>query len=491
MRPIYVFFDEKRRKFSLFYVKICIFGKNVVPLQSRLKKRCISRSRAEVARQAHNLKVGGSIPSSATSMKKNIILVWLTCALSVSAVERVSLNELQSNWSRYTNHTVTLTTPLVVCGSFYDSLVLAPHRLFCPEERAVGLADGDSSSYRQIIEENRAASIVLHCKNRYYDVRTGDILRGLRARVTGERHLLTGQSVRTCHKPQGCLKRAKRDELRIVGTNIENYFADLGGYATQRTTVKQQTLKTRKVAKALRKMHADIFAVCEMQVGAKAPEMLLDALNKHGNKYDYVPMVQTNADQIGGAYIYNKERVRPYARWLSAYADTANHYHSRIVAQGFETTKDGKRFVVSLSHFKSKRAGRGNYDTHLKRMTNADSLLAMLPKAVKQFGDEDVLLLGDYNCYSQEGPVQKVIRAGYRDMLPLGMPEDYSYSFKGEAGYLDRCFASPSMAEQVVRVRPWHVNADWYYQHGAYKLKDKSHHRYADHDPIIVDIKLQ
>jgi hypothetical protein len=39
-------------------------------------------------------------------------------------------------------------------------------------------------------------------------------------------------------------------------------------------------------------------------------------------------------------------------------------------------------------------------------------------------------------------------------------------------------------------VRPWHVNADWYYQHGAYKMKDKTMHRYADHEPIIVDVKL-
>ena len=114
----------------------------------------------------------------------------------------------------------------------------------------------------------------------------------------------------------------------------------------------------------------------------------------------------------------------------------------------------------------------------------------MLPKATELFGDEDILLLGDYNCYTQEQPIQTIVRAGYADMLPQGQAKDYSYSYKGEAGYLDRCFASPTMASQIVRVRPWHVNADWYYQHGAYKMKDKSLHRYADHDPIIVDIKL-
>ncbi|MBQ5379121.1 MAG: secretion protein Por, partial [Paludibacteraceae bacterium] len=162
-----------------------------------------------------------------------------------------------------------------------------------------------------------------------------------------------------------------------------------------------------------------------------------------------------------------------------------------MFALGFEDIRTGERLIISLNHFKSKRPGRNQYDTNARRMQNADSLLAMLPQAMTLYTDEDVLLLGDYNCYTQEQPIQAIVRAGYADMLPLGSSADYSYSYKGEAGYLDRCFASPSMATQIVRVRPWHINADWYYQHGAYRMKDKSLHRYADHDPIVVDIILK
>ena len=79
--------------------------------------------------------------------------------LSVSAVERVSLEQLQADWSRYANRMVQVTTPLVVCGSYYDSLILAPERLYCPEERAVGLAEGDSTDYWRIQASNRANSI--------------------------------------------------------------------------------------------------------------------------------------------------------------------------------------------------------------------------------------------------------------------------------------------------------------------------------------------
>jgi predicted extracellular nuclease len=424
-------------------------------------------------------------------MKKAVLIFFLLSTLSVSAVERVSLEQLKSVWSKYTNQVVELTTPLVVCGSFYDSLILAPERLFCPEERAVGLADGDSTLYYAIAAQNKAASIVVNCRNSYYNVRCGDRVNGLTARVTGARHFVTGKPVKTKHVAQDKLPKPKKGELRVVGANIENYFADLGGYATKRTTPEQQAMKTTKLVKALKAMNADVIACCEMQVGDKAPTMLLEALNKGGKKYAYVSMPLQNMDRIGGCFIYNTDRVRVYAEPLSAYKDTASHYYGRMFAVGFEEIASGEKLIIGVNHLKSKRPGRGNYDTHLKRMDNADSLLAMLPQAVTHFADEDILLLGDYNCYTQEGPIQKIVRAGYADLLPLGEEGDYSYCFKGELGYLDRCFGNASMAKQVVRVRPWHINADWYYSHGAYKMKDKSYHRYSDHEPIIVDIKLK
>jgi len=430
-------------------------------------------------------------------MKKHLLIcTFCLVALTVVSGERVSLEELQSDWNKYINHSVTISTPLVVCGSFYDSLVLAPQRLFSPEEIAEGLADGDSTQYFAIQAQNRESSVVVHCRNAYYEVRSGDIVRNLQARVTSERHLVSGKGVQTRHTPKDRLPRSKKGELRVVGANIENYFADLGGYAQKKTTPVQQAFQTQKLVKGLRAMHADVFAFCEMQVGDKAPKMLLAELNKKGPKYAYVSMGLADKDRIGGAFIYNTERVRPCGEWLTAYQDTSSHYCARVALQGFETIgakgdPAGQRFIISLSHFKSKRVGRGAYNTNEKRVENADSLLAVIPLAIERYGDEDLLLLGDYNCYTQEEPIQKIVRAGYADMLPHGTAKDYSYNYKGESGYLDRCFANPSMAEQIVRVRPWHVNADWYYQHGFYKMKDSSYHRYSDHDPIIVDLKLR
>ena len=422
-------------------------------------------------------------------MKRHTFLLVLLYALSVSAAERVSLEQLQSDWTKYVNQTVVISTPLVVCGNFYDSLVLAPERLVCPEERAVGLADGDSTRYYELAAHNYRSSICVHCRNNYYSVRTGDKVHGLKARVTAERQLVTGQSVKTRHAAKSRLPKKNKGEMRIVGANIENYFAVLGGYAHRKTTPAQQALQTRKLAKGLQRMKADLFAMCEMQKGDKAPKMLLEELNKHGDKYAYVDMGWSNQDRISGCFIYRKDRIRPVGPWFSAYQDTTSHYHVRMVTQCFEEIATGERFVISLNHLKSKR--KGKVDTNTQRMQNTDSLLVMLPKALAVYGDEDVLLLGDYNCYTQEQPIQTIVRAGYADMLQVYCADDYSYSYHGEVGYLDRCFANPTMQTQIVRVMPWHINADWYYSHEASKMRDKTYHRYSDHDPIIVDVRLK
>lgn len=424
-------------------------------------------------------------------MRKHLFFLFLCSALVASAAERVTLDQLRADWAKYHDRVVTVTTPLVVCGSFYDSLILSPERLYCPEERAVGLEEGDSTAYWQLRQANAAVSLVVHCRNNYYKVRTGDRVRAFTARVTGERHMVTGAGVKTRHAKTDRLPKPGKGEIRIVGANIENYFADLGGYAHRRTKPEQQAVKTQKVVQAMKAMRADVFAVCEMQVGTKAPKMLLAALNKGGRNYAFVAMPMPDMDRIGGCLIYDADRLRPYGAPLSAYRDSTSHYYARMYAQGFEEIATGKRFILSVNHLKSKRPGREQYDTNLRRMQNTDSLLAMLPGAVVRYGDEDILLLGDYNCYTREQPVQAIVRAGYEDQLMRFCPDDYSYVYKGETGYLDRCFANPSMAAQIVRVKPWHINADWYYSHGAYKMRDKTLHRYSDHDPIIVDVKLR
>ena len=427
-------------------------------------------------------------------MRKFILCTLILIAVQVSAAIQVTFpDSFTDGWEPYIGQTVEFTHPLYVCGNYYDSLILSTERLYVPEEHAIGLAQGDSTTYWEIQRNNRSKMIKLSCKISNYQVRTGAIIKKLTAKVVAPGKLVTGATPKfTNNKPEPMPKMPKGG-LLICATNIQNYFFDLGGYAQRKTTVKQQQMQTLKISKALTHINADIYAICEIQRGDSAPQMLVNALNRMAKKevYDFVSDGWDNQDMISCGYIYRKDKVRPYGEMVHGYADTNSHYHYRLIALGWEEIASGEKFVLNINHLRSKR-GTGA-ESNDKRMANVDSLMVMLNKIQEQqlFQDEDILLVGDYNSYTYEQPLQTIIQAGYADLIMQYAPQGYSYVYHSEAGYLDRVFASPTMSTQVTQVQPYHLNADYFYSRGFKRGLDETIYRYADHDPILIHLKLK
>lgn len=425
--------------------------------------------------------------------KVGLLLIVFAWASSMVAVEKVEWpSSFVDGWDKYIGKMVQITTPLYVCGNYYDSLILATERLYVPEEHAVGLADGDSTAYWAIKKSNREKMISLSCNIRNYEVRTGAVVKNLQARVVAPGKLVTGATPKfTNNKPEPKPKMAKGG-LLVCAANIQNYFYDLGGYAQRKTTKEQQTLQTLKICKAFKQINADIYALCEIQKGDSAAQMLVDAMNKMAKKnlYAYVSHGWTNSDMISCGYIYRTDKVKPYGEMQYAYQDTTSHYRYRLMACGFEQLTSGEKFVLNINHLRSKR-GTGA-ESNEKRMANVDSLLVMLDKIEQEqvFSDSDILLVGDYNSYTQEEPIQTLVRAGYADMVMRDDSTGYSYVYHSEAGYLDRVFASESMAKQVKQVAVYHLNADYFYSRGFKRGLDDTMFRYADHDPILIRVEL-
>ena len=425
--------------------------------------------------------------------KVGLLLIVCAWASSMVAVEKVEWpSSFADGWDKYIGKMVQITTPLYVCGNYYDSLILAAERLYVPEEKAFGLADGDSTAYWAIKKSNREKMISLSCNIRNYEVRTGAVVKNLQARVVAPGKLVTGATPKfTNNKPEPKPKMLKGG-LLVCAANIQNYFYDLGGYAQRKTTKEQQALQTQKICKAFKQINADIYALCEIQKGDSAAQMLVDAMNKMAKKnlYAYVSHGWTNSDMISCGYIYRTDKVKPYGEMQYAYQDTTSHYRYRLMACGFEQLTSGEKFVLNINHLRSKR-GTGA-ESNEKRMANVDSLLLMLDKIEQEqvFGDSDILLVGDYNSYTQEEPIQTLVRAGYADMVMRDDSTGYSYVYHSEAGYLDRVFASESMAKQVKQVAVYHLNADYFYSRGFKRGLDDTMFRYADHDPILIRVEL-
>jgi hypothetical protein len=119
---------------------------------------------------------------------------------------------------------------------------------------------------------------------------------------------------------------------------------------------------------------------------------------------------------------------------------------------------------------------------------------------VSAAGDAKVLLIGDFNSYGMEDPINTITATGYVNQLERfvrgsgDMP--YSFVFNGEAGYLDHALASPALSPQVAGAAEWHNNADEptvvdYNTDG--KPQDKytsAPYRASDHDPVVISLNL-
>jgi len=445
-------------------------------------------------------------------MRKTLLLISLFVVLSGYSVTRISFESLQNDgWSAYQGQRVLLTTPMVVCNSFRDTVLLATERLYVPEENAAGLSEGDSAEYFRLKAYNEAHSLQLVCKAPYY-LNLGSTVRNLQATVMEEGVLMTGQQPKfKNYNPSPRVPKSKKTDLRICGANIQNYFVHQGGYASKNITSQQHALQTLKVSSALVRINADLYALCELEKGPSAPAELVAAMNKVAKRdvYAFVRTDETDGDTISVGFIYRTDRLRPIGELRFAY-QKPSIYTYRFMLQGWEEISTGEQFVVSLNHPRSKR---GNpVVSNERRMNNITAILQCIDSAYADgtYTDSDILWLGDYNCYRCEQPIQAIVSAGYEDLL-TGYAHDYSYSYRGECGSLDRAFASPSMEEQVVSVHHLHWNTDVYYSAGfksKYNFKDvhgtmpveknltaqaKKNllFRYSDHDPILLILRLK
>ena len=150
-------------------------------------------------------------------------------------------------------------------------------------------------------------------------------------------------------------------------------------------------------------------------------------------------------------------------------------------------------------------------------MYNVNAILQNIADAYADstITDPDILMVGDFNTYAQEKPMQTLVRNNFEDALVRFDSTAYTYSYKGECGALDRVYASPTMLNQITAIVPVHWNTDYYYSAAYYSKynyknrmipKDKPEDirkylsraakknlifRYSDHDPVLIGLRLK
>ena len=398
-------------------------------------------------------------------------------------------DDLNGRWSESLGQVVSFSQPMYICGYGSSMLYIASSRLRTPEEVAVGLPL-DSVRYRERIRLNDASLIRL--TNVYYPTqwRLGSKIIGLQARVTGERELQAFSSLTVENHERPTLPPDVGDaRLRICGANIQNYFYNWESAYAGAGSAEKFEVQTQKICGALCAINADIYALCEVENGQDALQYLVSRMNTiaGANLYDFVNDGLSGSGSVKCGYIYRSDKVSPIGGMLHPYSGYSNSiWYSRELVQGFTETATGEKLIVVVNHLKAKSNG---VSYNADRMTEVGWLTNTLPSVPDVIGDPDIIMLGDYNSYSQEEPVRYLIAQGFKDELVVRAPEDYSYVYDETVGYLDHIFTSETMSKQVTGATVWHINADEPYSSG-YSNLNTTIYRYADHDPLLIGLRL-
>ncbi|CAH0351529.1 ExeM/NucH family extracellular endonuclease [Aquabacterium sp. CECT 9606] len=281
-----------------------------------------------------------------------------------------------------------------------------------------------------------------------------------------------------------------------------------------------------KIVEAIAGTGGDVVGLMEIQNNVPNPggsgvnpdaavQNLVTALNAKLGAGTYAvvpaPAAGTGTDAIRVALIYKPAKLSLSGTALS---DTHAINNRPPLAQTF-AAPNGEKFSVVVNHLKSKGscpssaadpdADQGDLqgcwnDTRVQQAARLRSFVTTVQTAS---GSDDALLIGDFNAYAQEDPIEELTSHGYVDQIGRFNTFGYSYVFDGAAGRLDHAITTPSLSTKVTRAIEWHINADEpsvidyntefkqpacaacgpdYYSASPY--------RSSDHDPVIVGLNL-
>ncbi len=210
-------------------------------------------------------------------------------------------------------------------------------------------------------------------------------------------------------------------------------------------------------------------------------------------------------DAIRNAIIYQNDVVQPVGEPVGLVDESVWFNAREPIAQTF--AKDGDTFTVIANHFKSKndstppQMGNDNEDIgdgqgafNGDRTRQAASLAAFAEQLRTSTGDDDVLLMGDFNAYTEEDPIQALRTDGFTDLGSLLDEGRYSYVFNALSGSLDHAMATDALTDKVTGLAHWNINAveSFAYQYdGDPALYAVNPYRSSDHDPLILGIDLE
>ena len=278
-----------------------------------------------------------------------------------------------------------------------------------------------------------------------------------------------------------------------------------------------------KIVEAITGLDASVVGLLEIENSARLGEAtdealahLVDVLNARAgeDRWAYVASPANlpdaaSLDVITNAIIYQPAEVDLVGASV-ALADQSGDDQAfgnarEPIAQSFVPASGGAPFTVIVNHFKSKSSpgpwpgdvdtGDGQGASVESRTRQADALAAWAATDPTGSGSDDVFLVGDFNSYGQETPMQHLYAAGYADAKALAGADWYSYVYQTLSGSLDHVLLSPGAAERFTGADAWELNAgesialeySRYNNYGALFWAPDAY-RSSDHNAVIAGV---
>jgi 5'-nucleotidase len=275
-----------------------------------------------------------------------------------------------------------------------------------------------------------------------------------------------------------------------------------------------------KEIKAINTMNVDVMSLEEIENSVQfgkdrddALSRLVDALNSDAGstRWAFAPSPlatdlppTAEQDVIRTAFIYNPNKVQLVgpSKVLSSESGTGGAFENarEPLAQEFKRKGafDSDGFLVVVNHFKSKGSGvddgTGQGLANPDRIRQAHALVDFAKSTAQADGTRKIFLVGDFNSYTQEDPMQVLYQNGFVNQ-PSDDAKDTSYEFGSMAGSLDHVLANTAAANMVTGRDVWQINAEESvgfeysrYNYNAELLYEPNQFRASDHNPELVGL---
>ena len=319
--------------------------------------------------------------------------------------------------------------------------------------------------------------------------------------------------------------------FRVVSANVLNFFVTLGSRGA--ATAEELDHQRAKIVAELGATGGDVIGLSELQnfangqtnggtyTNAAIADLTSALAAATGRDYQYLDTIDgtrlvpanvvtdNGTDAIRSGIIYDARAVTPVGLAALHYQNDQNR---PTLAQTFQPAAgihpERQTFTVVVNHFRSKGSacGAGSDDVYQgncngMRVSMAAGVAAWLegnPTADPAGADRRYVMVGDFNAYFGEDPIQLLVAGGYTNLINLLIGANaYSYNFGSQAGYLDHALVNAAALPLVKAVAELHVNADEPPALQALNTANRSAAANAayyapdefaasDHDPIVV-----